>query len=108
MESSLVSRRNAEHFFWEAGCHAWHLLKSRRRLSLIEECRPPGATESRHSGLARMQKNWNFRRSDPRDHPCPDDSLLYGVRAFDPQVLLSVPAVFTVAAFMAQRRRALR
>jgi mannose-6-phosphate isomerase-like protein (cupin superfamily) len=47
MKYPPVSRRNAQHYVWGAGCDAWHLLKS-RRLSVIEECMPPGSSESRH------------------------------------------------------------
>jgi mannose-6-phosphate isomerase-like protein (cupin superfamily) len=47
MKDQPVSHRNAGHYVWGAGCDAWHLLKS-RRLSVIEECMPPGSSESRH------------------------------------------------------------
>ena len=47
MEYRPVSRRDAEHYVWGTSCDAWHLLKSRRR-SVIEECMPPGSSESRH------------------------------------------------------------
>jgi mannose-6-phosphate isomerase-like protein (cupin superfamily) len=47
MEYSPVSRQNAAHYVWGAGCDAWHLVKS-PRLSVIEERMPPGSSESRH------------------------------------------------------------
>ena len=43
-----VSRADAEHYTWGAGCDGWHLLRS-AELSVIEERMPPGTSEQRHS-----------------------------------------------------------
>jgi mannose-6-phosphate isomerase-like protein (cupin superfamily) len=43
----VLSRENVEHYTWGDGCDGWHLLKS-DALSVIEECVPPGKSESRH------------------------------------------------------------
>ncbi len=43
----VISKRNAEHYTWGAGCDGWHLVKQ-PGLSVIEERMPPGASEVRH------------------------------------------------------------
>jgi len=42
-----ISRKNSERYSWGGGCDGWHLLKS-PALSVIQECVPPGGTETRH------------------------------------------------------------
>ena len=42
-----VSCANVEHYRWGNVCDGWHLVKD-ARLSVIEECMPPGAAEIRH------------------------------------------------------------
>jgi uncharacterized cupin superfamily protein len=42
-----VSSANAEHYTWGGSCDGWHLVRS-NRLSVIEECMPPGSAEQRH------------------------------------------------------------
>lgn len=44
---SVVSRDNARHYAWGAGCDGWHLLEG-DDLSVIEERVPPGAAEIPH------------------------------------------------------------
>ena len=43
----VISTKSAEHYIWGAKCDGWHLVKS-RSLSVIQECVPAGASESRH------------------------------------------------------------
>lgn len=43
----ITSIENAEHYVWGEACDGWHLLKS-DRLSVIQECMPPGTAEQRH------------------------------------------------------------
>ncbi|HTW59582.1 MAG TPA: cupin domain-containing protein [Terriglobales bacterium] len=47
MEVGVVNRGNAEHYRWGVDCDAWYLVKD-PRLTVIEECMPPGAAEIRH------------------------------------------------------------
>jgi hypothetical protein len=35
----VISRDNAEHYFWGTGCDGWHLVRE-SGLSVIEECMP--------------------------------------------------------------------
>lgn len=44
---AIVSKDNAPHYKWGSDCDGWHLAKS-ERLSVIQECVPPGAGEVRH------------------------------------------------------------
>ena len=43
----VVNRKNAEHYRWGEVCDGWHLL-NRADLSVIQECVPAGAGETRH------------------------------------------------------------
>lgn len=43
----MISKENAEHYFWGDGCEGWHLVKS-ANLSVIQERVPPGCSEQRH------------------------------------------------------------
>jgi hypothetical protein len=43
----VISRDNAEHYFWGTGCDGWHLVKE-SGLSVIEECMPACASEVAH------------------------------------------------------------
>src|SRR5438270_230281 len=45
--ASRVNRGTAEHYAWGQACEGWHLVRD-ARLSVIEECMPPGAAEIRH------------------------------------------------------------
>jgi mannose-6-phosphate isomerase-like protein (cupin superfamily) len=45
--TQILSKQNAEHYVWGAGCDGWHLVK-KPELSVIEERMPPGTTEIRH------------------------------------------------------------
>lgn len=45
---NCVNTNNAEHYRWGETCDGWHLLK-RDDLSVIQECVPPGAFETKHS-----------------------------------------------------------
>ena len=47
MSPETVSRNDAEHYTWGAGCDGWHLVKD-PSLSVIEERMPPGTSEVRH------------------------------------------------------------
>lgn len=47
MEYLPASRKNARHHVWGTACDGCRLVNS-RRLSVIEECMPPGPSESRH------------------------------------------------------------
>ena len=47
MASQPVSRSNAPHYTWGAGCDGWHLAKA-EGLSVIAERMPPGTAETRH------------------------------------------------------------
>lgn len=42
-----MNTETAEHYKWGVNSDGWHLLKS-DRLSIIEECVPPGEREQRH------------------------------------------------------------
>lgn len=42
-----ISRENAEHYSWGAGCDAWHMVQD-TGLSVIEESMAPGTSEVRH------------------------------------------------------------
>ncbi len=43
----VISRDNAEHYFWGTGCDGWHLVRE-SGLSVIEECMPACASEVAH------------------------------------------------------------
>ncbi|MEB6536379.1 cupin domain-containing protein [Pantoea stewartii] len=43
----MISKENAEHYFWGEQCEGWHLLK-RHDLSIIYEQMPPATHEIRH------------------------------------------------------------
>lgn len=43
----MISKDNAEHYFWGQHCDGWHLVKS-AELSVIHERMPAGASEVRH------------------------------------------------------------
>ena len=47
LELAVVSKDNASHYTWGSECDGWHLAKS-ERLSVIQECVPPGAGEVQH------------------------------------------------------------
>lgn len=49
-----LSKQNAEHYTWGAGCDGWHLVKQ-HDLSVIEERMPPGASEVRHHHVRSRQ-----------------------------------------------------
>lgn len=51
----MISKDNAEHYFWGSGCDGWHLVK-RGGLSIIHERMPPGTAEVRHY----HQTAWQF------------------------------------------------
>ncbi len=42
-----INTKTAEHYKWGTNSDGWHLLKT-DRLSVIEECVPPGEFEQRH------------------------------------------------------------
>ena len=44
---SVVSKNNAEHYIWGGNVDSWHLAKS-PKLSVIEECIPSAASETKH------------------------------------------------------------
>jgi|SRR5271157_1111166 len=50
----ILSRQNAEHYTWGAGCDGWHLVKQ-ADLSVIEERMPPGTREVRHHHVRSRQ-----------------------------------------------------
>ena len=47
MSPPVISRDNAEHYVWGAGCDGWHLVKD-SGLSVLEEYMPAGASEESH------------------------------------------------------------
>lgn len=50
----MISKENAEHYFWGEGCEGWHLVKT-DQLSVIQERMPPGASEVRHFHVKAQQ-----------------------------------------------------
>jgi mannose-6-phosphate isomerase-like protein (cupin superfamily) len=52
--AQVVSKQNAEHYIWGAGCDGWHLVKQ-ADLSVIEERMPPGTSEVRHHHIHSRQ-----------------------------------------------------
>ena len=47
MKQAAVRQENARHYTWGERCDGWHLVRD-ARLSVIEECMPPGTAEVRH------------------------------------------------------------
>ena len=43
----MISKGNAEHYVWGAGCDGWHLVKN-PELSVIHERMAPGTSEVQH------------------------------------------------------------
>ena len=54
MSMSKVSTANAAHYAWGTACDGWFLLEG-DDLSVIEECVPPGESETRHRHVASRQ-----------------------------------------------------
>ncbi len=46
-EIKRTSIKSAEHYSWGEGCDGWHLLKQ-TDVSVIQECVPPGKSETTH------------------------------------------------------------
>ncbi len=42
-----ISTHSAEHYTWGQSCDGWHLVRT-HELSVIQECMPPGASETAH------------------------------------------------------------
>lgn len=43
----MITKENAEHYVWGGQCDGWYLVK-RQDMSVIHECMPAGAQETRH------------------------------------------------------------
>ncbi len=43
-----MSRQTAEHFMWRDICDGWYLVNHPERLTVLQECMPPGSSEVRH------------------------------------------------------------
>ena len=44
----MISKQTAEHFTWREFCDGWYLLNQPTRLTVLQECMPPGTSEVRH------------------------------------------------------------
>jgi mannose-6-phosphate isomerase-like protein (cupin superfamily) len=44
----MISRQTAEHFTWRDVCDGWYLVNQPDRLTVWQECMPPGSSEVRH------------------------------------------------------------
>ena len=49
-----ITRDDAEHYVWGAGCDGWHLVRA-TELSVIQEHMPPGTTEVAHRHVRARQ-----------------------------------------------------
>src|SRR5262249_13483002 len=47
IQTESINRTTARHYTWGENCDGWHLVAD-EKLSVIEECMPPGTSEVRH------------------------------------------------------------
>jgi mannose-6-phosphate isomerase-like protein (cupin superfamily) len=73
----MISRQTAEHFTWREVCDGWYLANHPDRLTVLQECMPPGSSEVRHfhrqayqfffilSGTATLEINGQYLQLHP-------------------------------------------
>jgi mannose-6-phosphate isomerase-like protein (cupin superfamily) len=44
----MISRKTAKRFTWRDVCDGWYLVNQPDRLTVLQECMPPGSSEVRH------------------------------------------------------------
>jgi len=75
----VISKDTAEHFTWRDVCDGWYLVNQPTRLTVLQECMPPGTSEARHfhreayqfffilSGVATLEINGQRHELHPQE-----------------------------------------